>query len=200
MRHLGRPGSAIAFLHGEAVMRSIPLAGLAAWCLMLPAGGASAAEMKLIPSDTHINLTVYAMGLFPQNGHFSNFTGTLSIDPGHPESCHVAMQVQVASLAMPTETATRTALGPTVLDAVHFPTLAYQGDCKPASTAGQLTLHGVTRPLTLTATRDANHIAASGVLRRQDYDIRGLPGLIGSMIHIVFSVDLPPDLAAIFPR
>ncbi len=168
--------------------------------LLLTATTAQAGAMQLTPSDARIGLTVYAMGMFAQAGHFSRFTGTLSVEPGHPESCRVAMQVDVASLTMSTEAGTHMALGPTMLNAAQFPKLTYEGDCTPTRSSGQLTLHGVTRAITLAATHDDKGIAAHGTLRRQDYDIRGFPGLVGGTINVVFAVDLPPDLAKELPR
>ncbi len=168
--------------------------------MMMAATSAQAAELRLDPADARIGLTIYAMGMFPQAGHFSRFAGKLSLDPGPPARCHVELQVEAASLAMSTEARTRTALGPSMLDAAHFPALTYHGDCDPAHTAGQLTLHGVTHDLALTTSLDAGTITATGALHRQDYAVRGLPGLVGGTVHIVFSVDLPPDLAQSFPR
>ena len=181
-------------------MRIILQTFVAACALMLPVATARAAAMRLEPDDARIGLTVYAMGMFPETGHFSRFTGTLTVDPGHPESCRVTMQVEVASLTMSTETGTHMALGPAMLDAAQFPKLTYEGDCTATRSSGQLTLHGVTRPLTLATTRSDKGIAAHGTLHRQDYAIRGFPGLIGATINVVFAVDVPPDLAKDLPR
>jgi len=188
------------FVVGEALVKIVLRTSLSAYALVLSAATAQAGVMQLEPADARIGLTVYAMGMFAQAGHFEHFTGTLSVAPGHPESCHVAMQVDVASLTMSTERGTHMALGPTMLDAAHFPRLTYEGDCMPTRSSGQLTLHGVTRPLLLEATRDDKGFAAHGSIRRQDYAIKGFPGLVGSNINVVFSVDLPPDLAKELPR
>jgi polyisoprenoid-binding protein YceI len=175
-------------------------AGLAAGIFVLSVSATLATTLQLVPANTQMGLTVYAMGMFPQAGHFGKFSGTLSVEPGHPESCRVAMQVDVTSLVMSTQTGTHTALSPTMLDPARFPTLGFEGDCDPGNTHGQLTLHGVTRALTLTATRDAKGISAHGTLRRQDFGIVGFPALIGSTIKVVFSVDLPPGLAEEIPH
>jgi polyisoprenoid-binding protein YceI len=181
-------------------VRIVLRTGASACAFMLCAGAAQAAVLQLQPSDARIGLTVDAMGMFPEAGHFSRFTGTLTVDPGHPETCRVAMQVEVASLAMSTQTGTHMALGPTMLDPAQFPKLTYEGDCTATRSSGQLTLHGVTRPITMAATRDDKGIAAHGTLRRQDYAIRGFPGLVGATINVVFAVDVPPDLAKDLPR
>ncbi len=173
---------------------------ITACALMLAAGTAQAGVMQLAPANARIGLTVYTMGIFPEAGHFSRFLGTLSVTPGHPESCHVAMQVDVASLTMSTDRDTHVALGPSMLDATHFPNLTYQGDCTSTRNSGQLTLHGITRPLSLVATRDDKGIAAHASIRRQDYAIDGFPGLVGRTISVTFSIDLTPDLAKELPR
>jgi polyisoprenoid-binding protein YceI len=166
----------------------------------LPASFACAAQVKLAPDDARIGLTAYALGVLPQSGRFSRFSGSLQFDPAHPQLCHVQLTVDVTSLAMGAAIYTRTALGASLLDAAHYPTLSYDGACDLARTTGQLTLHGVTRSLVLDETRVGARITATGKLRRQDYGILGVPALIGSSIGLVFSVELPADLAAQLPR
>ncbi len=152
--------------------------------------------VPLTPASTRIDLTVYAMGLFPLPAHFVRFSGTLAVISGPPLRCSVAIRIEAASLEMEDAQRAQTAIGPHLLDAAHFPDLIYQGSCTNGQATGELTLHGVTRPLTLTATRTGDQVSASGTLRRQEYGITGLPGLIGRSIGIRFTVRLPPGLAA----
>ena len=180
-------------------MRSTWWFGLCA-LLMTSPGPCPAAQVPLDPADTRIGLTVYALGLFAQDGHFTRFSGNLRFDPAHPTDCRVEVKVDAASLDMGAATRTRTALGTSMLDAAHYPDLLYAGACTPARTEGQLTLHGVRRSLTVSQTRRANSITATATLRRQDYGIHGLPALIGAKIDILFTMDLPPTLAEQLPN
>jgi polyisoprenoid-binding protein YceI len=152
--------------------------------------------VPLLPGPASIGLTIYAMGLFPLPAQFGRFTGTLTVDQADPSHCIVALRIETASLQMADASRLQLALGPRLLDAAHYPLLIYQGSCAGGQAAGALTLHGVTRPLTLSASRDGDRVEAAGTLIRQDYGVDGWPGLIGRTIRIRFSVKLPPGLAA----
>jgi len=176
---------------------SAQLYGLAA-CLCV-AAPCEAATVPIGPDDTQIGLTVYAFGMFAQSGHFSRFTGTLRIDTDHLADCQIRIRVEASSLDMGVTSRTRMGIGPGLLDASTYPALLYSGVCDPKHGEGDLTMHGVTRHVTVTEARSGNRISATFSLRRQDYGIKGMPGLIGGKIGVVFSVDLPPALAAKLP-
>lgn len=91
-------------------------------------------------------------------GRFSDFSGTIQLDPSHPERSRVEVTIQAASVdtaepqrdqhlrsadffevdTYPTLTFTSTAITPRGGDRYHI--------------AGNLTIHGVTKPVTLAAT------------------------------------------------
>jgi polyisoprenoid-binding protein YceI len=174
------------------------------WCwgfacllaVLAQATPALASVVVLTPDNTTIGLTIFALGLFPQSGHFARFLGRLQIDPAHPADCQVDLQVQVASLEMSSSTTARLALGASMLDAARFPTMRFRGSCDLGQTTGQLTMHGVTRGLGLVEERTGTLMKATGALHRQDFGVSGLPGVIGGTVNIKFSMDLPADLAA----
>jgi polyisoprenoid-binding protein YceI len=148
------------------------------------------------PQTTTIDLTIYAMGLFPMPAHFLRFAGTLRVDPQHPADCIVVLDIAADSLIMDDKLRARLAMGPQLLDAAHYPSLHYQGSCAGGQPHGTLTMHGVSHALTLTARQQGDQVAAQGSLRRQDYNVSGLPGVIGRTIGFQFSMRLPQTLAA----
>ena len=170
---------------------------LAFFTCLTTAADAHTRQIPLLPPATRAEFTSYAMGLWPIDGHFTRFTGQLLVDPAHAQDCTVTLNVDVSSLEMTDPDRARTATGPKLLDAPHFPTLTYQGNCAGGHAAGMLTMHGVTRKLELTARRAGQVVTATGTLRRQDFGIDGLPGLIGRTIKLTFAVSLPDDLAAL---
>jgi polyisoprenoid-binding protein YceI len=178
-------------------VQSARLYGLVAcFCAASPC---DAALVPIVPGDTQIGLTVYAFGVFAQSGHFTRFTGTLQLDPDQLASCQIRIKVEAASLDMGVPGRTHMGIGPGLLDASTYPELLYSGACDPNHGEGDLTMHGVTRHVRVTEGRSGNRISATFSLRRQDYGIKGMPGLIGNRIGVVFSVDLPPALAAKLP-
>ncbi len=164
---------------------------------LLPAKAcrAQVRHVVLAPPGTQASFTTYAMGLWPMEGHFDRFTGDIAVDPAHAESCAVSIDIDVASLQMADPVRARLAIGPKLLDQPDFPLLAYRGTCAGGRAAGLLTMHGVTLPLQLTTRRNGQVITAIGSLRRGDFGIDGLPGMIGRTIKLSFVVQLPNDLA-----
>ena len=171
-------------------------AGTAALCLMLwPASGwAIGTRIELIPPTTSISLTVWGMGMFPLHGRFERFSGSLSVDPAVPGGCSVSLDIAVASLHMGNGRLTQAATGPLLLDAGRYPTLHYGGTCSADATTGALTLHGVTRPVTLKVTREGAALMASGTLLRGAFGVDGYPGLVGRQVEMHVSVTLPHPL------
>lgn len=178
-------------------MRTTDLAGLLAAILLVSPVAAEAEThvVKLSPPGTQVTFTSYALGLIPLAGHFNQFNGELKADPANPDACTVSLDVQVASLSMQDPARVRQALGPSMMDAAGFPHFSYSGSCAGGQAAGSLTMHGVTQNVTLTTERDGNTVKAIGSLRRADFGINGMPGLVGRTIRIGFQVVLPPDLA-----
>ena len=156
---------------------------------------AAPVTVVLGPATARIGLTVLAVGAWPVPGQFERFSGQLTVDPTAASDCRVSVEVEVASLRMAGAGRTRLALGPSLLDAVRYPRLAYTGTCSTSESSGQLTLHGVTRPLSLTPHLDGDKVNATGSLRRQDFGVTGLPGLIGRRVDLLLSINLPPGLA-----
>ncbi len=172
------------------------LAGVATLCVCLwPAPSwARAATIELAPMTTSIGLTVWAMGVFPLRGRFERFTGLLSVDTAVPGACRVSLDIEVGSLRMDDGALTQRATGPLLLDAARYPTLHYGGTCGPIAASGTLTLHGVTRPVTLTVRRDGAAMLASGTLQRGAFGVDGYPGLVSRQVEMRVSVTLPAQL------
>ncbi len=164
--------------------------------LVLPWHGVTAAEaaevsVELLPGRSSVGFRAYGFGLLPLDGQFTRFHGRFSYDPDAPTHCSVTFQVDVASLAMTPARFGEMVLGPDFLDAARFPALAYDGACGPGGLAGLLTMHGVTRPLTLTLDRRADAVVAVGRLRRADWGMTARPLLGGSTVRVTVTVPLP---------
>lgn len=160
--------------------------------LSLPCRGAAVdTNVPLLPGRSTVAFRAYGFGLLPLDGQFTRFQGRLTYDPDAPSRCAVTLQADVPSLAMTPATLGERVLGPDFLDATRFPALAYDGTCSPEGLTGQLTMHGVTRPFTLTLDWRAAAVTAVGRLRRADWGMTGHPLLGGSTVRITVSVPLP---------
>jgi len=151
--------------------------------------------VALEPADGSVAIRTYGLGLLPFDGRFAAFHGTLRYNPSDHANCRVALQVDVASLAMSTDTITATVLGQDFLDAAHYPALNFAGTCNPNGLNGQLTMHGVTRPLALTLDW-GSLLVARGRLRRADWGMTARPLLGGRTVRITVTVRLPDQTLA----
>ena len=96
------------------------------------------------------------MGFNLLDGIFGNPTGTLVLDPAHPEKALVSLDFPIAKALTTRPALTEHMLSPAILDATAFPTAMFRstGIVVKGTTAkisGNLTLHGVTKPVVLDA-------------------------------------------------
>ena len=145
----------------------------------------------LTPPGTRLGYTVFALGMVPITANFTDFSGTLNVNVNHPNTCAVQVTVRIASLHMDDPDRNRIALGQTMLDAQHYPTMRFVGQCQGSSLIGMLTLHGVTRRVVLAIRRSGMHVVATGSVRRWDFAIRGMPGVVGQRVGLRFDATLP---------
>jgi polyisoprenoid-binding protein YceI len=157
----------------------------------LAAGGTADTTVELVPGSSTVAIRTYGLGLLPLDGQFTRFHGRFTYAPGTPTHCFVTLQADVGSLAMTPAAFGDTVLGPDFLDAGQFPALAYDGACGPEGLTGLLSMHGVTRPFTLTLDWASNAVTAAGQLQRADWGMTERPLLGGTTVRITVTVPLP---------
>ncbi len=120
----------------------------------LAAQTAAADTWHLDPVHSSIGFSVRHMVVSKINGTFDEFEGAIEFDPEHPGRCSVEVTIDARSVN--TRNAKRDAdiQKEGFLDTARFPTITFRsrrvsrdGDTWKAD--GDLTIHGVTRPVTL---------------------------------------------------
>jgi polyisoprenoid-binding protein YceI len=126
--------------------------------LTLVCGGASAAPelYNIDPNHTYPSFEADHMGgLSVWRGKFKHTTGTILLDRA-AASGTVDIAVDTKSLDFGNERLNEHAQGAELFDVAKYPTATFNGKItrfdgdKPAEVRGELTMHGVTKPLTLT--------------------------------------------------
>jgi polyisoprenoid-binding protein YceI len=122
---------------------------------MAPAG-----EYHLEKSHASLVLRVNHLGFSTYTTRFSRFDAELAFDPSNISASKVLTTIDASSFEM--DAAPQTCLdivkGPQLLDTAKFPKIVFQSKRvemtgpKSMQIIGTLTLHGVTRPIALTAT------------------------------------------------
>ena len=101
-----------------------------------------------------IEFSVRFMGLSRVRGAFSEFTGTLMYDPADLTRSSVSIVINVASINTNVASRDRDLKGPSFFDAEKFPRITFRSTAVKRQSegyamSGTLTMHGVTREVTI---------------------------------------------------
>ncbi|WP_409564168.1 YceI family protein [Methylobacterium sp. J-068] len=156
------------------------------------------------PAHTQVGWRVSHMGFSNYSGGFSDVSGTLDLQPKNPSASSLKISVPVASVATTSAKLTDELKGAQWLDAAQFPQMAFvstkvtpEGKDK-AKVTGDLTLHGVTKPVTLNVTlvgAGTNPLSkkvtvgfeVTGTLKRSDFGVKTYVPLIGDDLHLTIA-------------
>lgn len=117
---------------------------------------------KIDPNHTLVTWTVDHLGFTPYTGIFGSATGSLTLDPKNPSAAKVDVTIPVSKVTTASEGLTAHLLrpgkdggkpdffGPSPADA-HFVSTKVTAKGQTATITGDLTLNGVTKPVTLEA-------------------------------------------------
>ena len=123
--------------------------------LVASAAGAAPATYQIDPMHTYPSFSAdHLAGLSVWRGKFNRSSGTITLDR-EAGTGSVDVQVDVTSADFGLDALNEKAIGPELFDTAKYPTAQYKGklvDFKegaPTRVSGELTLHGVTRPVDL---------------------------------------------------
>ena len=190
----------------------------------IPLAAPPAGQYQLEKSHASLLLRVSHLGFSTYTTRFSRFDAELRFDPANPAAAQVATTIDAASLEM--DAAPTFCLdivrGPQFLDTAKFPKIIFRSTQvrmtgkKSMEISGTLDLHGVTRPMVLTATYNGGYagmpnmdpharigFSAHGSLKRSDFGMTyGVPAPgttmgVGDLIDISIEAEFAgPPLAA----
>jgi polyisoprenoid-binding protein YceI len=114
-----------------------------------------AASYDIDPAHSSVNFQVKHLAISKVNGSFGTFSGTFSFVEGEPASWQAAAGIEITSIDTDNQDRDDHLRGPDFFDAAQFPTMTFKAAGVKMSSAsegeltGDLTLHGVTKPVTL---------------------------------------------------
>lgn len=177
------------------------------------------------PAHTMVEWTVDHLGFTPYFGLFGDVTGTLDIDPNRPEQTRVAVTIPVAKLTVASsglkehllkpparEGAKPDFFGPSPEDARFVSTMVRVTGTTQAEMTGNLTLNGVTKPVTLEVKfhgagkmpsmmggGDGIGFEATGTLKRSEFGLGfGIP-LVSDQVDLRIAAGFVKDAAQTGP-
>jgi len=107
-------------------------------------------------NHSYAHWTVNHMGFTPLDGMFGNASGTLTIDPANPEDASVDVTFDMTALTTHVDAFTKHLKSGDFFNVEEYPTARFvstgvEVDGDEATITGNLTMHGVTKPVTLEA-------------------------------------------------
>jgi polyisoprenoid-binding protein YceI len=156
------------------------------------------------PYHTQVTFAVSHMGFTEFRGRLSNASGTLQLDAEHPAGSSFEVTIPTDSVNTPVDKLTEELKGDQWLDAKANPQITFKAKSvmvtgpQTAKVTGDLTLHGVTKPLTLEAKLNGGGInpldkkftvgfELAGKVKRSDFGVKTYLPLIGDEVDLTIS-------------
>ncbi len=165
-------------------------------------------------SASSIGFTIFGSMLFKirRDGRFKDFSGELAYDPGRPADTHVDLTVYTSSVDMHNASQDQLLKSEEFFDVARYPTMRFTSTSAEAKSAGELaitgdmTIRGVTRPMTILVkmhTPGAVGSPAPAVFEttfpidRTDFGLNGNPGWGGFTLKIAKNVEIHLSIATV---
>jgi polyisoprenoid-binding protein YceI len=165
-----------------------------------------AADYKIDPTHTHVLFMVDHLGFSKMVGLFTDTSGTFSFDPAHVEASKLKVVIKTASLQSQFAPRDADLKGADWFNVTEFPEMTFVGttytkkDDKTGTITGNLTLLGVTKPVTLNVTlnkagvrptdkAEAAGFSARGTIKRSDFGLKTYLPYIGDDISLIVETE-----------
>ncbi len=164
------------------------------------------------PNHSTVHFWVRHMMVAKVHGELSDVSGTVAYDPAKPDQTTLEVKIDAASLTTRNEQRDGHLKSPDFLDVATFPEMTFKSTIvRPESggafdITGDLTIHGVTRPVTFEAEvtpEVKGHfggyvigVTASGIINREDFGMSWNQALetggvlVGKEIHFQIDAEL----------
>ncbi|MFD1612114.1 YceI family protein [Sphingomonas tabacisoli] len=156
------------------------------------------------PNHTLVLWTVDHLGFTPYTGIFGSVTGTLTLDPKNPNAAKVDVTIPVSKVTTASAGLTEHLLkpgkdggkpdffGPSPADA-HFVSTKVVAQGQKAKITGNLTLNGVTRPVTLDAAFYGAGKMAANIGGKENVGFRATTTIKRSDFGVMMGIPLVSD-------
>jgi polyisoprenoid-binding protein YceI len=176
-------------------------------CLFLQSGKSAQADERYLfdKSHTTVSFSVSRLGFFQTQGEFNNYDGDFVFCIEHPNKDSITITLYPASIHTPSAWMEKELRGADFFNAARFPHMRFVStavkliDKDNATITGNLTLLGITKPITLDAhfeergddPDDDDYVvtfSASGVIKRSDFGMNYLMPIIGDEVRLHIQV------------
>lgn len=160
---------------------------------------------KLDPVHSHAMFKILHLGVGYQYGRFNDIQGTVWVDEAHPANSKVEVVIQTASVDTKAAKRDEHLRSADFFNAKQFPTLSFKSTQVVGAgkdlykVTGNLTLHGVTKPISLTFHKTGQGKdpwggyrmggEATFTVNRNDYGISFMPDGLGKDVTLMLSFE-----------
>jgi polyisoprenoid-binding protein YceI len=170
------------------------------------ATSARAADYTIDPNHTHIVFMVNHLGFANMIGLFTDMAGTFSFDPVNIGASKVKVTIKTNSLSTQFGPRDTDLKGADWFNVTEFPEMTFTGasysqtDDHTGTVTGNLTLLGVTKPVTLNVTfnkaglrasdkKQAAGFSATGKIKRSDFGMKTFIPYIGDDVSLIIETE-----------
>lgn len=168
---------------------------------------AQSGTWQIDPNHSSAQFSVRHLGVSTVRGAFMKVSGSAVYDPADASKDSVDVTIDASSVDTRVQMRDNDLRSPNFLDVQKYPTITFKS--KQAKAAGQgklqivgdLTIHGVTKEVTLDVDGPSSPIkdpwgnqrigaSASTKINRKDFGVNGAPGVVGDDINITIDTEL----------
>jgi polyisoprenoid-binding protein YceI len=185
----------------ENLMRVFSL--ILAAVLVAPLTTLAAENYKIDPIHGTVVYRITHLNVGNAYGRFNEPTGMILYDKENPSNSTFTFEVQTAKVDTANPKRDQHLQSPDFFDAKQFPTISFkstkvEGSGDDFKITGDLTLHGVTKSITVNTKKTGESQTQMGYrtgweathdLKRSDYGMTGLQGAVGDDVHLVISFE-----------
>jgi polyisoprenoid-binding protein YceI len=172
---------------------------------------AQASTWQIDPNHSSAQFSVRHLGVSTVRGAFARITGTAKYDPADVTKSSLETTIDAKSVDTRVEMRDNDLRSPNFLDVEKYPTITFHSTQFKSPTPGKmqitgdLTIHGITKPVVLDVDgpngpmkgpggNQRIGVTATTKINRKDFDVNGAPGVVGDEITITIDAELiqPP--------
>jgi polyisoprenoid-binding protein YceI len=185
----------------KAVLKSLPALFLIV--VLAASSSARADDYALDPVHSGVTFKINHLGLAWVHGRFNEFSGAFTLDPD-PAKCSFSLNIKVESIDTNNQKRDEHLRSPDFFNAKQFPAISFRSTAVKAveggyQVTGDLTLHGVTRPVTLMLAGGRKAEFPKGVqrtgfstelvIKRSEFGMDKFTEALGDEVHIAVSFE-----------
>lgn len=187
------------------IAHTIPTIALALGFALAPASAYAADTYTVDPVHTAALFKIKHVGVSYTYGRFNDISGTIVFDAANPAASKVDVTIQAASVDTDNQKRDAHLANPDFFDAKQFPVLKFVStafvkvDDSTFDVAGDFTLHGVTKPVTIKVVKIGEGkdpwggyrlgFESTFTIKRSDFGMTKMMEAVGDEVTVTFATE-----------